>query len=61
LPRSFAILVVGARYGFKIIERSSKGFLKPVDYPLSDDDLVSTYLPYKFVAMNFVFGLTAGI
>jgi hypothetical protein len=61
LAAILAILVVGARYGFKIIERSSKGFLKPGDYPLSDDDLVSPYLPYKFVAMNFVFGLAAGI
>jgi tetratricopeptide (TPR) repeat protein len=51
-----AVLVVGARYGFKIIERSSKGFLRPSDYPLSDEDLVSPYLPYKFVAINFVFG-----
>jgi hypothetical protein len=51
-----AVLVVGARYGFKIIERSSKGFLQPSDYPLSDEDLVSPYLPYKFVAINFVFG-----
>jgi len=52
-----AVLVIGARYGFKIIERSSRGFLQPGDYPLSDEDLVSPYLPYKFVAMNFVFGL----
>lgn len=52
-----AVLVIGARFGFKIIERSSKGFLVPSDYPLSDDDLVSPYLPYKFVAMNFVFGV----
>jgi hypothetical protein len=51
-----AMLVVGARYGFKIIERSSRGYLQPSAYPLSDEDLVSPYLPYKFVAMNFVFG-----
>jgi len=56
-----AVLVIGARYGFKLIERSSKGFLVPSDYPLSDDDLVSPYLPYKFVAMNFVFGLVLGL
>jgi hypothetical protein len=56
-----AVLVVGARYGFKIIERSSRGFLQPGDYPLSDEDLVSPYLPYKFVAMNFVFGLVLGL
>jgi hypothetical protein len=56
-----AVLVVGARYGFKIIERSSKGFLRPSDYPVSDDDLVSPYLPYKFVAINAVFGAVFGI
>jgi hypothetical protein len=56
-----ALLVVGARYGFKIIERSSKGFLRPSDYPLSDEDLVSPYLPYKFVAMNLVFGVLFGV
>src|SRR5512139_3411093 len=56
-----AVLVIGARYGFKIIERSSRGFLQPDDYPLSDDDLVSPYLPYKFVAMNLVFGLVLGL
>ncbi|MGZ8274371.1 MAG: tetratricopeptide repeat protein [Burkholderiaceae bacterium] len=56
-----AVLVIGARFGFKIIERSSKGFLVPSDYPLSDDDLVSPYLPYKFVAMNIVFGLLLGL
>ncbi len=52
-----AILVTGTRYGFKIIERSSKGFLRPSDYPLTDDDLVSEYLPYKYAAVNVVFGV----
>ena len=56
-----AQMVVGARYGFKLIERSSKGFLRPTDYPLSDDDLVSPYLPYKYVAMNFVFGVVLAL
>ncbi len=54
-----AVLVSGVRYGFKIIERSSKGFLRPSDYPLTDDDLVSEYLPYKYAAMNLVFGVLA--
>jgi hypothetical protein len=61
LAAILAVLVIGARFGFKIIERSSKGFLIPSDYPLSDDDLVSPYLPYKFVAMNFVFGVLFGL
>ena len=50
----FAILIAGVRYGFKIIERSSKGFLRPSDYPLTNDDLVSEYLPYKYAAINLV-------
>jgi len=49
-----AILIAGVRYGFKIIERSSKGFLRPSDYPLTNDDLVSEYLPYKYAAINLV-------
>ena len=57
----FALLVAGARFGFKIIERSSKGYLVPSDYPLTDEDLVGPYLPYKFVALNMVFGLVAAM
>lgn len=52
-----AILIAGARYGFKIIERSSKGFLRPSDYPLTNDDLVSEYLPYKYAGINLVLAL----
>ncbi|MEO8187084.1 MAG: hypothetical protein ABI580_06940, partial [Burkholderiaceae bacterium] len=51
------ILVTGVRFGFKIIERSSKGFLRPSDYPLTNDDLVSEYLPYKYAGMNLVLGV----
>jgi hypothetical protein len=57
----FALLVAGARFGFKIIERSSKGYLVPSDYPLTDEDLVGPYLPYKFVALNMVFGVVAAV
>jgi tetratricopeptide (TPR) repeat protein len=56
-----AVLVVGWCYGFKIIERSAKGYLRPSEYPLTDEGLVNTYLPYKFVAINVVFGLSAGL
>ncbi len=56
-----AILVAGVRFGFKIIERSSKGFLRPSDYPLTDDDLVSEYLPYKYAAMNLIFGVLVSL
>jgi tetratricopeptide (TPR) repeat protein len=58
---AFALVVAGARYGFKIIERSSKGYLVPSDYPLTDEDLVGPYLPYKFVALNMVFGAMAAV
>ena len=57
----FALLVVGARYGFKIIERASKGYLIPSDFPLTDDDLIGPYLPYKYVALNVAFGLLAAL
>jgi len=57
----FGLLVAGARYGFKLIERSSKGYLVPSDYPLTDEDLVAKYLPYKYVAMNMIFGVAAGM
>ena len=56
-----AVLVTAVRYGFKIIERSSKGFLRPSDYPLTDDDLVSAYLPYKYAAINVVFAVLAAL
>lgn len=61
MAAAFVLLVVGARFGFKIIERSSKGYLVPSDYPLTDEDLVSPYLPYKFVALNIAFGLLAAV
>lgn len=59
LAAAAAILVIGTRYGFKIIERSSKGYLAPSDYPLTDEDLVSRYLPYKYVAICGVYGVVA--
>lgn len=61
LAAVFGLLVAGARYGFKLIERSSKGYLVPSDYPLTDEDLVAKYLPYKYVAMNMIFGVAAGM
>lgn len=61
LVAAFGLLVAGARYGFKIIERSSRGYLVPSDYPLTDEDLVNTYLPYKYVAMNMIFAVGAGV
>ena len=42
----FAVLVIGARYGDKIIARTSRGFLQPGDDPPADEDLVSPYLPH---------------
>lgn len=56
-----AVLLSGARYGFKLIERSSKGFLRPSDFPLTDDDLVSEYLPYKYAALNVAFALLVSL
>lgn len=51
-----ATFVIGAGYGFKIVERSSRGFLLPGEYALSSDDLVSSNVPYKYVAINLLGG-----
>lgn len=52
-----AILVVGLSYGFKILERSSRGYLRPSEYALTDQELVSKTLPYRFVAINLACGV----
>jgi tetratricopeptide (TPR) repeat protein len=57
----FALLVVGASYGFKIIERSSKGYLIPSDYGLTDQTAVGPLLPYKFAALIVAFAAVAVI
>jgi len=57
----FALLVVGASYGFKIIERSSKGYLIPSDYGLTDQSAVGPLLPYKFAALIVAFAAFAVI
>lgn len=51
-----AILVVGLVYGFKILERSSRGYLRPSEYALTDQELVSKTLPFRFVAINLACG-----
>jgi hypothetical protein len=56
-----AILVVGLSYGFRMIERTSKGYLRPSEYALTDEELVSKALRYKFVAINLVFGAFAAL
>jgi hypothetical protein len=56
-----ATLVVGLSYGFRIIERTSKGYLRPSEYALTDEELVSKALRYKFVAINLAFGAFAAL
>jgi tetratricopeptide (TPR) repeat protein len=56
-----ALLFVGASYGFRIIERSSKGYLIPSDYGLTDQTAVGTLLPYKFAALIVAFAVVAVI
>jgi hypothetical protein len=56
-----ATLVVGLSYGFRIIERTSKGYLRPSEYALTDEELVSKTLRYKFVAINLAFGAFAAL
>lgn len=52
----FGVLLVGAQYGFTIIERSSQGFLRPSDYPAVEVE-TSWARPFKYVAINIVFVL----
>jgi hypothetical protein len=55
------VFVYGAQYGFRIIERSSQGFLDPDHYPDQDDD-GSLAGPLKYVAINLLFGvIVAGV
>jgi len=56
-----AVLIVGASYGFRIIERSSKGYLIPSDYGLTDQTAVGPLLPYKFAALIVAFATVAVI
>lgn len=52
----FTVLVIGAKYGFTIIERSAQGFLRPADYPAIE--LESSWArPFKYVGVNLVFVL----
>ncbi len=55
----FGVLVIGAQYGFTIIERSSQGFLRPSDYPAIEAE-TSWARPFKYVAINIIFVLVLG-
>ena len=52
----FGVLVIGAQFGFTIIERSSQGFLRPSDYPAIEVE-TSWGRPFKYVAINVIFVL----
>jgi hypothetical protein len=52
----FAVLVIGAQFGFSIIERSSQGFLRPSEYPQVELE-TSWARPFKYVAINVIFVL----
>ena len=52
----FGVLVVGAQFGFTIIERSSQGFLRPSDYPAIEVE-TSWARPFKYVGINLIFVL----
>jgi hypothetical protein len=54
-----ALLFVGSGYGFKIVERSSKGYLIPSDYGLTDETAVGALLPYKFAGLIVAFAVIA--
>ncbi|MDZ7652249.1 MAG: DUF4013 domain-containing protein [Burkholderiaceae bacterium] len=52
----FCVVVIGAKFGFTIIERSAQGFLRPSDYPQVEVES-SWARPFKYVAINIVFVL----
>jgi hypothetical protein len=54
-----ALLAAGTSYGFRIIERSSKGYLIPSDYSLTNQVAVGALLPYKFAALIVAFAAAA--
>lgn len=56
----FAVVIVGAQYGFTIIARSSQGFLRPSEYPAVELE-ASWTRPLKYVAINFIFAFIAGV
>lgn len=58
---AIVVIVVGAAYGFRIIERSSRGYLIPSDYPLTDQSAVSPLLPYKFAGLTLAFAAVAAM
>lgn len=61
LLATVTVFAAGGSYGFRIIERSSRGYLIPSDYPLTDQTAVSPLLPYKFAGLILTFALTATI
>jgi hypothetical protein len=52
----FGVVLVGAQFGFTIIERSSQGFLRPAEYPAIQTE-TSWARPFKYVAINVIFML----
>ena len=54
-------IVAGFAFGFRIIERSSRGYLIPSDYPLTDQTAVSPLLPYKFAGLTLAFAAVAAV
>lgn len=48
------VVVIGAQFGFTIIERSSQGFLRPAEYPAIQTE-TSWLRPFKYVAINVIF------
>lgn len=49
------VTVIGAQYGFTIIEQSSRGFLYPVEYPPQLEG-ASIGRPFRYVAIYVAFG-----
>lgn len=53
-------LVLGFRYGFRIIEQTARGFLRPSLFPPDFGERSISLRPYKYIAIYLLFGLIAG-
>lgn len=56
---SLLACVMGFRYGFRIIEQTARGFLRPSLYQPEFGERSISLRPYKYIAIYGCFGLTA--
>jgi hypothetical protein len=52
-------LGIGAQYGFRIIEETARGFLRPSLYQQQFGERVISLLPYKYIGLYAIYGAIA--